>query len=572
MIRPASPGLFSVFATALLGLAASSAAAGRMTAADVKKVAPAGGAPTIGPWKPTWCDALGADGADGFGALVRTTEGSDLWDSLPAALGHTCIDPDNPAFQAQVGAYMQRWANETGADGKQLAELFRLRADDEAWTRQGIVTCEKLVDLDEGSDRDKALRRRERAVLGCGDGTALMRPRHLQVVGTNPRADLWFLDRTAAPPSQLLAVSHLLDCFSPEPEVNVYQLAGWALCRLELPALDRGKLDAELAAAGLGDHARIIAEQALAYVQLRARQYEQAFIALTGKDPDVGKVLVDAAARGWKAWQADYEAHRAVVDAAFAYEDKYFGIRKSAAKGCLPSVQGHLALVTKGKPAASFDDVLAAASDGIGPILLAHLMTCLDADLPADEVDLSVQMVRELAQYGMMGRGPRTAALIAMSAAAAEIAADRPGFPLDATMFEVGSSPLGIADNQRMLPLSPKSGEVKTVKEKDGKVFVTFKTVAWKESERVCTPTSRILMWRPDGSPLYAESCKFTGRTLTQSSTAEPFWTYRAFAAGLRPGALVKYTTLRPEQGFPIMVYADKGGKKLTAVMGLEVK
>lgn len=564
----------TVPAALLLVLAATPATAGpgRMTAADVKKVAAAGGAPVIGPWKPTWCDLIGADSVDGWSALIRTTDGSDLWESLPTALAQTCLDPDNPAFQAQVGAYMQRWANETGADGKQLTELFRLRADDEAWTKQGTATCEKLAELDEGSERDKIMRRREREVLGCYSGANLTRPRHLQVVGTSPRADLWFLDRTAAPPSQLVAVSHLLDCFSPEPKADVYQLAGWALCRLELPALDRGKLDAELAAAGLGDHARIVAGQALAYVQLRARQYEQAFVALTGKDEEVGKVLVDAAARGWKAWQTDYEAHKAAVDAAFAYEDRYYGIRKSAAKGCLPSVHGHLATVLAGKPAASFDDVLAAAADGVGPILLAHLMTCLEADLPADEVDLSVLMVRDLAQYGMMGRGPRSAALIAMSAAAAEIAADRTSFPLTASMFELGSSPLGIADNQRMLPLSPKSGEVKSVKEKDGKVFVTFKTVAWKESERVCTPTSRILMWRPDGSPLYAESCKFTGRTVSQSSTAEPFWTYSMFAAGLRPGALVKYTTLRPEQGFPIMVYADKGGKKLTAVMGLEVK
>ena len=59
MFRPASPFVLAALATGAAALLApATAAAQRMTMADVVKVAPENGMPAVGKWKPTWCDAV----------------------------------------------------------------------------------------------------------------------------------------------------------------------------------------------------------------------------------------------------------------------------------------------------------------------------------------------------------------------------------------------------------------------------------------------------------------------------------------------------------------------------------
>ncbi len=557
----------------LLLVAALPAAAEELTPSDLVKVAPENGVPKVGPFKPTWCDAVDSKNVSPR-ALGRQTDGRYLWDSFSQAAKFTCSLPDDPTYQEQLGYYMQRWANMTGASKEQIAELIALRVDDDKWEAQVDATCAKLPQVsEEDGPRPIRLRKMERAVLGC-DGRSV--PQHLQGSAMWDNEDTWAFDRGAAVPSQLAGLYRVIACQPTEDEISLYALTRWAKCRKDLELLDEAKLLAELAAAGHNDYARLMALQALSSVRLEAKLADAKLDATAAKDPEMKAVLVDAPAKGWDAWVAAYEANKAAVDAAWAHEDLVNGPRLSAAKGCMAKASANLKLARGKKPAATPEDLAAAVTSGVGPIFLDQLVTCLKAEgktMPADAL-------RRLVEWGMPGRGPRTAAQVAMGEATAKVLADRPKFPITADMVRVdGWAPQGgaVGYGHRQLPSAQYAGVVKTVKKEGDRVTVTFQTVKWKEKERECTQTNRILQWRPDGTPLYAENCRYTGRVVEQSSTADPFFTVSALAAAIKPGVFVTYNSGVERvgnvfEGVPVAVWSSKEKTSLLAFMGVEAK
>ncbi len=546
------------------------ARADRMTAKDVVKVAAAPGLPTVGKWKPTWCGQLGGDG-NGYGGLVRDTQSQYIWDQLPQAIERTCLDPDNEAFQTQLGMYMQRWVNETGASPKQIAEFLTLWADEDDRKAQGAATCAKLPELDEAPSRAKAFRHAERAVFGCTSANDAGAPLHIDSRDSEPNEFAWHFDRSAAVPSQVVGLYRLLKCVGDGGEATMHELTRWATCRLDLGQVSQRALEAELKAGGHNEFARITATQALATVTMRARALETVLVAKTGADPELKSVLIDAATAGWKEWEAAYTENQAAVDAAWAYEDKFFGIRKSAAKGCLPEVETVFKDAIGKRKGATVQELIDAGTGGVGGVILEHLRSCL----AAEGLERHAALVTALIESGMPVRGPRTAAQVAMMKVVGPIVSDRPGFALTADMLDLNVRSPGVVGSGRLKTWYPDGGaEVKSVKVKDGKLFVTFKTVTSKEQERECTPTSRIVMWRPDGTPIYAENCRYTGRTVTHNDTATPFWTLPVLGSGIKVGAYVKVSTFGNQidgasEGVPVEVWSNKDMKKLVAVFGL---
>lgn len=542
-----------------------------MTAKDVVKVAPENGMPAVGPIKPSWCDAAGEENMTAsWHALINYGENASLWENRELALRAACRDLGNPAFQAQVGMYVQRWVNETGATPQQLASYFKLVVEGKE-EAQAKATCAKIPPVEEGSKRDKELRRMELNVLGCSNAGDPSIPLHASL-NRRDSFDDWNFDRTEQPPSQLIGLGHVLHCV-PSGRPAPSDLAAWAVCRMELAQLDSAKLDAELKAAGHNEIARSYAQQAFATATMLGRVLEGQLQAAMAKDPDV-KTVVDAAAAGWKQWVADYTANQALVDAAIAYEDKYEGIRKSAAKGCLPGLTGVLARINASTKGATTEDVMRSATSGINPIVIAHLQRCLESDVtPKYGRNLAALMLQLALEWGPPTRGPRTAAAVAMSKAAATIAADRPTFPWGPR--EVGvSAPW--PTNKHELGHVDREGEVASVKADGDRLIVTFKQVTFKEREMFCKETSKIVMWAADGTPIYARDCKYTGRVVTRDVTAEPFWTWKHVAGGIAKGTVVRATgggliAGVPDEGYPVEVWS-KDGKKLLAVMGMEVK
>jgi hypothetical protein len=559
----------------LVGLVAMTAPAraNPFTKEMVVKVAAVPGVATVGPWKPTWCAGVPtpASEANAGAGLIRHQESAN-WENLQQEADAACGAIQNPAFQEQVGMFMQVWVNQTGATPQQIADLLALAVNGSRWDAARKAACDSFPELDrESSARERALQKVDLAVLGCTS-----KPWHVSVIGSRPHDGLAHFDRGAELPSQLGGIGRMLACFSPEVKIDLFRVAGWALCRHDLAQLDQRKLDAEIKARGLGDYARIVASQALAYVQLRARGYEAAFQAEIARDADVKAVLLTAAEAGWKTWATDYAANKAAVDAAFAYEDVIAGPRKSAAKGCLAGVRDNLKLAMQGRKASSAPDALAIATSGLGPIFIAHLYACIEVDLPASRGLTYPYAYPELGKvlaWGPPARGPRTAAMVAMSKALGAILADRPNFPLGGGMLALEvTMDSGMRHGAQTMPRVDDSGEVATVKVDGDKVHITFKTVKFKDPELLCTPTRGVSMYRPDGTPVYNQSCKYTGKYVTIDSTPKPFYTFTPFAAGIAPKTFVKYASDGLGEGFPIEVWANKDAKQLLAVAGLPVK
>lgn len=559
--------------TTLVVCLGSSAFAQELVASDLVKVKPAEGLPAVGPFTPTWCDEVDSKEPR---ALARAADGKYLWDSFPQAAKFTCAAAEGALAKEQLGYYMQRWVNDTGATKEQVAEFIALRVDDEKWDAQVKATCdEKVPEADaEAGPREKRLRKMEREVLGCATRST---PVHLQGPVRWDAEDTWAFDRSPELASQITGLYRAATCLPADANaITMSELTHWAQCRKDLEQLDEAKLLAELKAAGHNDYARIIAQQALANARLYARITNAKFEAAVAKDPDVKSVLVDAPAKAWDGWVSAATTNKQAVDAARAFEDLVNGPRLSAAKGCLPKVSQHLKLAHAKRPAATPDDVAASVNSGIGPVLLDHLIRCLEVE----GKQLPAYALSRFVEWGMPGRGPRTAVQVAMADVTAKLLADRPKFAITADMVRVdGWAPQGgtVGRGHRKLPSAQYAGEVKSVKKEGDRLMVTFKTVKWKEKERECTQTNRILQWRPDGTPLYMENCRYTGRIVEQSSTADPFFTTTLFGAELKPGAFVTYNSGTERvgnvfEGVPVAVWSSKEKTTLLAFMGIEAK
>jgi hypothetical protein len=529
-------------------------------------VPPEHGLPAVGPFKPTWCDEAGSKAnADALDRIVR----NDQWDDLDKSIEQSCLAPDDPAFHAFVGMYVQKWVNATGVSPAQVAEMLNLAAQQEVWKKQIKETCEKLEEPPEGSPREKQLRELEAKLFGCSSGRSWY---HLQSPGNldSLNASMWAVDRSPKL-SQLATLQRVLTC--QQRDLDVRTLTQWAICRFDAQRLDQATLEAELKAGGFNDFARIVATQALSRAKLMAVEFDAALMA-KAKDHDMKAVLVDAPQKAWAAWEADVAANQAAVEAAWAYEDLFYGPRKSAAKNCLPSVEKALQTAAGTSKAQTHDELMSAASSGIGPILLEHLRTCHLAEGHTG----AASFISSIIKWGAPARGPRTAATIAMARAASPILADRPAFPIKGNMLAVyfpSPGEVGLGSRDRMNTSS--SGVVKAIVKKGDRLFITFNTVVSFVKERDCKPTNRIIMFKPDGVPIYDQDCRYTGKMLKREDTAYPFWTWANFGTGIKPGAYVVGADLGDpfdsmSGGVPIEVWANKDQKKLVAAMGMATR
>lgn len=548
-----------------------------LPAGELKKVEPENGAPKIGPVNPTWCDDIeAASGTPEYAlrALGRSTETKDLDGNgkFQTPTSAPCVAPEDPVMQQQLGFYLQRWANLTGQSADELVELMAARAKDDDWQKARDEACKPLEDVpSEASPREAAMIKMRGYVLGCYDD---------RLGGAQENA-LWEIDRVSAPPSQLAETYFVLRCIG-EPDVKSdWNVFHFATCRADAKQLDLEKLKAELAAENASSFVSITARQALQMARFRAAILEKALQAKVAKDPDLKTVLIDAPEKGWKAWEAEYAANKAIFDEAHAYEDKYTGPRKSAAKGCLKPAYALLKKYTAGLKGNNREEWITNLTTSTGAALLEYLWSCNEAEgreFPATGIKMVIEA-------GLPRRGPRFAQLAAMAEALGKVTADRPKFPVTGAMiggntvhqnYPVGRNHADFREPAYNQAYTKASVVVK-VSTKGEKTTVQFKTDRWTEDELECKETNRIAMFERDGTPIYHRNCHYTGRKVQKESASEPFYNYPEVVDGIAAGTFVRYITGskyvdRVFDGIPIEVYSDKGQKKLVALFGLRVK
>ncbi len=337
-------------------------------------VKPENGAPTIGKVKPTWCDDIevGEGTSDrAVQALGRST-GNRYLDGngqLKVPTTSPCIAPEDPLMQEQLGYYMQRWANLTGQGVPDLTEFMSARAKDEEWQKLKSEACKPYGDIsDEASHREKTLTKMAGWVLDC----------NTDIVQEHP---MWEMDRYAAPPSQLAETYFVLKCLGEsDPKEGGWNLFHSATCRADAAQLNREKLEAELEADNANLYVKIVARQAHSMAKFRASIWERALQPKVAKDEELKALLIDVPEKAWKAWQAEYDANKAVFDEVYAYEDKYNGPRKSAAKGCLKPAYAALRKYTATIKGNGRDEVIAGLTTNTGAALLEYVWSCNDME------------------------------------------------------------------------------------------------------------------------------------------------------------------------------------------------
>ena len=538
------------------------ATGGALLARQVNSVAADKGAPVITKVHPTWCANVDVRGrsANWLGQMLK---GSYPLSQVDKAVVAMCVAPDDAVFQEQVGAYYQAWANETGQSAEQLTEFFTLNADQATWVRQQEETCAKVAVAEEASPRDLSLGGMRKAVLGCGFGSQTATPRHLEATSTAiTDEDLYHFDRGTEVPSQLAAIFRVLTCVGLDEPDEPFVLARYAGCSPDLKQLDEKRLVDELKRAGLNDFARVTALQAMAVAKRRAAAVDAKLAALAKKDPDVQAALIEAPRRAWKDWETQASANRAALDAARAAEDA------GPAKGCLAPAQAAVDGYLKGAGSTT-EALLASATSPVGAVLVERLRACNVAEGRPE----AAAMLETVIQWGFPRRGPRFYAGLALTEAVVKAKEKRATFPIppEASTFP---SRAPVTLGERNVDLGAQySGTVAKVTTKGARVFVTFKTEKRMEDERDCHETMHIVMFRPDGSPLYETVCKLTGRKVESSSTSAPFWVWAPQAAGISAGTVVRYNggaTMVDgvTNGAPVEVTAA-GSKKLLAAMGL---
>jgi len=531
------------------------------------EVAAAPFAPKLGPTRPTWCTPAVMKQAEGITLRLQGVPGDVKmgatstygWSSLQKAALGLCQAPNGKRVQEQTGYFLQLFANQSGQDGPEVAAYLTQMLDPHADDNQKAF-CDSLPKPDpEASAYDQVLAGSKREFYGCGEAESPF--------GESE----WAFDRSVDPPQWLRALQ-VQRCFNDAPD-DARKLAAWAACGIDAHALDRKKLEKEIAK--LSPWAQTVARHEHAVARYRAARFEAAAKTMAKQDKAWQALLFDVPQRAWKAWTEDYAAHKAAMDAAFTFEDKA-AKSKSAARGCLPDAWRDLQAYMRERKAKDLESAKQVVMSSVGNVLVRHLEQCLDV-----ESDERVRDVfKSVIQDSPTARGPRHAITAAVLDQLAVIKTDREKFPAEPGWFyryQAGGGGRGLLNRDLAKDAYGKDdtgGIVKSVKKVGDDVRVDFKTEKHKEREWWCEDTKKIIGWNSDGSPQYYRVCK-EGGMVTVDDTHEPVLLPARFAAEIEPGRFVRVTAFsvgskdQPGRAMAIEVWASPEKKKLVAYLGL---
>jgi hypothetical protein len=548
--------------------------ADRTTICEMVTIEPAPGVERIAAQKPGWCDKLSKDSlAKAMTSLAtqpmkRLANFEYWWDSTPPILASLCASPDDPMVQEQTGYFYQWWVNETGVSPAQLDGFFRYFAEPpgestDLYETSVATACKALpAASDEASERDRRLNAATRQAVGCGQNAGVP-----FWVDRGLITDVsWDIDAAAEPPSELVRAYLVLSCLVPRETLEDSDLAAYAVCGADARALDPKAMETQIAS--YPELVKAQARMLLGVAQRVGATYEAAAQAKASADPAWQTMLYDAPAGAWKQWASLYQANKAPIDAARAYETAFYGPSRKAAKGCWKSAWGNFTAHVQAAKASSLLEAKHAMTDTVGAIILEHLVACTAAE--GETV-----MNNDFSQlYGTApsARGPRYASVAAVIQAINTIQEDRSKFSGGGTWFNgmfTMRSPLaeGSGDvNALDLARDDQGGVVKKVKKDGDVVRVEFKSDRWKEPSMSCVQTDRIQQIGIDGTLIYEQKCTY-GKDIWVEQTHDPISVPAALAGGIKPGSFVRAAA----DAFPVEVWANKDRKVLTAYMGVEL-
>lgn len=156
------------------------------------------------------------------------------------------------------------------------------------------------------------------------------------------------------------------------------QVGRYIACGADARGLDRGKCEKAVAALKPGLSQRVALGTTFGWAYESGHRMTVGYKAMAAKDPDFKKILFDAPEAGVKEWTKEYQTHKAAVEDAYDWEQKYADnlVRKSQLKAtvskCAPPLRkSFVGYLESTKPKVT-SDVIKAATGPVGyPILSA---------------------------------------------------------------------------------------------------------------------------------------------------------------------------------------------------------
>lgn len=542
--------------------------------ADVKPVAPLPGRDTVVAGKPDWCGDYEPSGLVKLDFARMEIEAHGYTNKALRELAQVaCEKPLDPETQRAVAAWRQEWINLTGLPLAQEHAALALRLDEQRWERDEHKFCADVKPGAEAGPAEKQLAAALAIAGGCSGDTALA------IAADGTASDLgWWLDRRAEVSSELARAMFVLRCVrrlgndADWPDVgDPWTLGAYASCGPDGRRLDAAALEKELAAAPWNDVSRTYARATFALAKATIAHVAADVAALVKKEPAYQKPLIDAPEAGWKAWEADYAAHRAAFDAALAYEDKLYGPSTKALLGCGDELRKHFVGYVGSKHPKDPKAARRVATDQVGGVLLASLALCdaVEGRFLAARVEAEALRPNEVP----IRRGPRLAAYAAALDALNDLVADRARFPWQPkqlrTVIDVPRDVSlydAIADRiaNKTVYDNPVRGVVGGVKGD----AIAFKKVKTTIPNRICTPNGRILSVR-DGNVIYDSDCVTKG-TVTLDETPADVHVAPEAMPGLKPGVRATFeidqSDFKVRRAFPVEIWQ---GDALVAYLGV---
>jgi hypothetical protein len=364
--------------------------------------------------------------------------------------------------------------------------------------------------------------------------------------------------------SELGRLSLITKCFEHAKEDATAALI-WAVCGNDVAAADLKKLEAELAAEGIGpaSHDEVLAE---AKERLAAARKVGAAVEAAAKDDPGVAALIKFGAAAREEWAAYASKNKVAIERFLALKDAARS-GKSNSKGydgCFEATQPAFARLVratkfpwdvKGDPMPFHVSFVTTTTEGY--LTTVAYAACAFGQDPAGE---SIYTAAANTPGGGARFGARSIAL-----AKALDPAFKPSFAQRSLRFDdmafqwrYGMTMLGA--NSITAIMTPGGGVVATLKPEGNSTKISFagnsveECLEWVETNRIAQVT-------PNGTISYQKTCKKRGRVANQASAVNAPSKY---LGGISPG--VSIITV---DNFPVVAWK---GKKITGVLGVAVK
>jgi hypothetical protein len=536
--------------------------------------------------KPAWCDQAGK------------FSGNDIWDAghihrtfasggtLDAAL-HVCERPTDATWKTFAGMVLQHWMNRTHLSQADAEKSLRARIQFAKFAADRKALCKALEISPEVGGQEKTYAEARSEFFGCGNRELTLWQDRSQ---GNPTAVGFFLDGDTQPDELMRAywlmgfVSGNTSRIPSTDESDNRSMLYYAIAQTDFARLDTSAIDKMLSAAPYNDYARIVAIETLGVLKGEQKAYEKAFDKMTKGDADYTAILRTAPKQAFADWDKMTAQWKPEIERSNAFEKLLSQPSRKALKGCSVELSKDGEKLVKSFKTKVYKDLVDKLSaDPVANLLLSRIAVCF----AADNVWGASGALRDLVSHGRGLRGPRSLAYYAVVDAIVEAKKDRPRLLLGLSNFFQGGSALNggfqmpgsdldfNGSAPREDEKSGNQGVVGSTKKVEDGLQIVFKKVTLKWPDYDCVDDTRHpLKINSDGKIEYYQDCKATGTVSTQDMTPNPIVISPLLAAGVKPGAFVRFVEVstKAKNGNPFAVVAftrnKSDDKKINSFFG----